>query len=449
MAGKRSTIKWRTAAGSAFVAVGLLGCVPDSQTPTTTTMAPSLPATTRVSVASDGAQANAQSGYPRISADGRFVAFDSTASNLVPGDTNNKPDIFVHDRLTGTTERVSVASDGTQGNGSNQATAISADGRYVTFYSSSSNLVADDTNNIEDVFIHDRETGTTERVSVSTDGTQGDAASLRSSVSADGRYVAFMSRAKNLVPETTDNLYDIFVRDRVEGTTEMVSIASDRTPANGSNTSPVISGDGLYVAFVSAASNLVPGDTNNYIDVFVHNRFTGNTERVSVAWDGTEGNSAVSNDISMSSDGRFVGFSSYSSNLVPDDSNNDYDAFVHDRSTGITERVSITSDGGEANGTTLQSVVSPDGRFVGLYSLATNMVPDDTNGQYDVFIHDRVTGTTERVSVATDGTEGNGSSLGPSISTNGRFITFWSFASNLVPDDTNGYQEAFVRDRGA
>lgn len=439
-------------AGAAAVAVlvmGLGACAPETSTPSTTTVPPREPSTTRITMGHDGAEANGTSGYPKISEDGRFVAFGSAASNLVDDDTNGTSDIFVHDRQTGVTERVSVASDGTEANRSSQAASMSADGRYVTFYSSASNLVPDDTNNTEDVFIHDRQTGITELVSYASDGTQGNAASLSSSVSDDGRYVAFASRATNLVSTSTTNDSEIYVRDRVAGTTRMVSVASDGTLPNGSSWNPRLSGNGGYVAFSSMASNLVADDTNDFIDVFVHDLFTGNTQRVSVASDGTEGNSATTSDSSISTDGRYVGFSSYSSNLVPNDTNHEYDAFVHDRVTGVTERFSVATDGTQADRSTMATEVSPDGRYVGFYTAATNLVPGDTNDIGDVFIHDRVTGVTERVSVATDGTEGDGPSLRPSISADGRIIAFWSFATNLVPDDTNGYQEIFVRDRGA
>jgi len=223
----------------------------------------------RVSVASDGTQGNDNSWDPSISADGRYVAFFSHASNLVPGDTNGKADVFVHDRVTGQTTRVSVASDGTEGNGYSWFPSISADGRYVAFESIASNLVPGDTNGVSDVFVHDRLTGQTTRVSVASDGTQGHSASDHPSISADGRYVAFESFASNLVPGDTNGKRDVFVHDRLTGQTARVSVASDGTQGNGDSIYPSISADGRYVAFVSGASNLVPGDANGNIDVFI------------------------------------------------------------------------------------------------------------------------------------------------------------------------------------
>jgi Tol biopolymer transport system component len=408
--------------------------------------------TTRVSVASDGTQGNDISAYHSISADGRYVAFWSEASNLVPGDTNGWPDIFVHDRQTGQTSRVSVASDGTQGNGwSGYYPSISADGRYVTFYSHASNLVPGDTSNVPDVFVHNRQTGQTTRVSVASDGTQGNDGSWFPSISADGRYVAFLSRASNLVPGDINRWwYDVFVHDRQTGQTTRVSVASDGTQGNGGSRwlPPSISADGRYVAFSSDASNLVPGDTNAAPDVFVHDRQTGHTSRVSVASDGTQGN-AGSVGHSISADGRYVAFASGASNLVPGDTNNYTDVFVHDRQTGQTSRVSVASDGTQGNRYSSRPSISADGRYVAFISEASNLVPGDTNAAIDIFIHDRQTGQTTRVSVASDGTQGNNHSDSPSISAVGRYVAFHSDASNLVPGDTNNAQDVFVHDRGA
>jgi Tol biopolymer transport system component len=339
-----------------------------------------------VSVASDGTQGNSHSGSPSISADGRYVAFASYASNLVPGDTNGVMDVFVHDRLTGQTTRVSVASDGTQGNGESRYPSISADGRYVAFMSYASNLVPGDTNGKADVFVHDRLTGQTTRVSVASDGTQGNGDSWGwPSISADGRYVAFESSASNLVPGDTNGRADIFVHDRLTGQTTRVSVASDGTQGNNSSVWPSISADGRYVAFMSYASNLVPGDTNGALDIFVHDRLTGQTTRVSVASDGTQGN-GYSWDSSISADGRYVAFESWASNLVPGDTNGKQDIFVHDRLTGQTTRVSVASDGTEGNNNSGWPSISADGRYVAFHSDASNLVPGDTNGRADVFV---------------------------------------------------------------
>ena len=247
--------------------------------------------TERVSVATDGSQGYGGSPEkPAISADGRYVAFESGSSNLVAGDTNGFEDVFVRDLQSGTTQRVSVATGGTQGNGFSSEPAISADGRYVTFSSAASNLVPGDTNGAPDVFVRDRRSGTTQRVSVAAAGTQGNGDSGSSAIGADGRYVAFVSRASNLVPGDTNGTSDVFVRDLQLGTTQRVSVATDGTQADGASFNVAISADGRYVAFDSYASNLAPGDTNQAGDVFVRDLQSGTTQRVSVATDGSQGN---------------------------------------------------------------------------------------------------------------------------------------------------------------
>jgi len=412
--------------------------------------APSLGITTRVSVASDGTQGSWHSAFPSISADGRYVAFASDAGNLVPGDSNGLTDIFVHDLHSGQTSLVSVASDGTQGNGGSVWASISADGRYIVFASSSRNLVPGDSNGVWDIFVHDQQTGQTTVASVASDGTWGNDDSWYSpSISADGRYAAFSSEASNLVPHC-----GLHVHDRHTGQTTCVSVASDGTKANGGSETPSISADGRYVAFGSSADNLVPGDTNDDGDVFVHDRYTGQTTRVSVASDGAEGNKNSGGypnhrSIAISADGRYAAFESDASNLVPGDTNGCTDIFVHDRHTGQTTRVSVASDGAEANGKSASLSISADGRYVAFGSSADNLVPGDTNGESDIFVYDQNSHTTQLISLTEDGSPANGTSIEPGISADGRWIVFASEASNLVPGDTNGVWDIFVHDRGA
>jgi Ca2+-binding RTX toxin-like protein len=403
----------------------------------------------RVSVASDGTEANSVSLRPSISADGRFVTYRSEASNLVPGDINGVADIFVFDRQTGDTTRISVASDGTEANIDSDRPEISADGRFVTYTSDATNLVPGDTNLSGDIFVFDRPTGTTTRVSVASDGTQGDAASQQTDISPDGRFVIYTSSASNLVPGITNSPSNVFVFDRQTNTTTRVSVASDGTEANGQSLSGQISADGRFVTYISAASNLVPGDTNNIHDVFVFDRQSNTIERVSVASDGTEANgSSSSGDLSLSADGRFVVYESDATNLVPGDTNNSEDVFVFDRQTDTTTRVSVASDGTEANGSSIGGQISADGRFVTYTSDASNLIPGDTNGRADIFVFDRQTGITTRVSVASDGTEGGGGSLLSAISADGQYVAYSSAASNLVPGDTNGVNDIFVVQTG-
>src|SRR4028118_1344345 len=358
--------------------------------------------TTRVSVDSAGNPGNDSSYDPSISADGRFVAFSSEASNIVPGDTNNNNDIFVRDRLTNTTTRVSVDSAGNQGNGNNftnfvSTPSISADGRFVAFSSNSSNLVPGDTTNNNDIFVRDTLTNTTTLVSVDSAGNLGNTDSNNPSISADGRFVAFSSDASNLVPGDTNNNNDIFVRDRLTNTTTRVSVDSAGNQANTYTNSPSISADGRFVAFASNSSNLVPGDTNNTYDMFVRDTLTNTTTLVSLDSAGTQGNGTNAlGTPSISADGRFVAFSSRAFNLVPGDSDFRFDMFVRDRFdmfvrdtlTNTTTRVSVDSAGNPGDSSSGSSSISADGRFVAFTSESSNIVPGDTNNTRDIFVVD-------------------------------------------------------------
>ncbi|MEG4087977.1 calcium-binding protein [Microcoleus sp. Pol12B4] len=406
---------------------------------------------TRVSVDSAGNQGNQSSiflGSPSISPDGRFVAFVSAASNLVPGDTNASDDIFVRDTLANTTIRVSVDSAGNQGNMDSSTASISAGGRFVAFYSKATNLVPKDTNADSDVFVRDMLANTTTRVSVDSVGNQADDLSLGASISADGRFVAFLSFASNLVPGDTNNNSDIFVRDLLTNTITRVSVDSAGNQANSDSLYFSISADGRFVAFHSSASNLVPGDTNNRSDIFVRDTLANTTTRVSVDSAGNQAN-GTSDTLSMSADGRFVAFSSFATNLVPGGTNNTNDIFVRDTLANTTARISVDSAGNQANGTFGPNIsISPDGRFVAFESTASNLVPGDTNNDRDIFVRDLLTNTTTRVSVDSAGNQGNNGSFAPSISANGRRVAFDSAASNFVPGDTNNIPDVFVFDMG-
>jgi len=403
--------------------------------------------TERVSIASDGTQANSLSVTSNISGDGRYVVFDSDASSLVPGDTNSASDVFVRDRQTGTTTRVSVATDGSEGNAGSTRPKISADGRYVSFGSVASHLVAGDTNGVVDVFVHDLQTGTTTRVSVTSGGGQSNAFTFtESAISEDGRYVAFYSSATNLVAGDTNGVNDIFVHDRQTSTTTRESVKSDGTQANGGSSLPAISGDGRYVVFESVATNLVPGDLNGKQDIFIHDRQGGSTSRVNVPVSDFEANGDA-HFPTISRDGKVAAYFSEATNIVAGDTNGASDVFVHELTTGNRSRVSVASDGTQGNGASAVPSLSADGRYVAFNSQATNLVTGDTNAASDVFIRDRQTGTTTRDSLDGDEAQGNNSSSTPSISGDGRYFSFTSAASNLVAGDTNGVLDIFARDR--
>jgi Tol biopolymer transport system component len=402
--------------------------------------------TTRVSVSSHEAQAKKRSNGPVISADGRFIAFHSNASNLVGGDTNGRRDVFVRDRRTGRTERVSLGFGGAQASKGSSFPSISANGRFIAFSSKAPNLTRrGDTTGHRDIFVHDRTTGRTKRVSVSPDGGPADGQSDGSpAISATGRFVAFSSHATNLVPGDTNRHDDVFVHDIRTGETTRVSLSSGGMQTDKRSGRPAISADGRFVTFEAEATNLVGADTNGHADIFVHDRRTGVTERVSVnsAADQGRGNSR---NPSISANGRLVAFTSGARNLVRDDTNHEPDVFVHDRRTGRNERVSISSGGMQGNHPSDAAVMSGGGRFVAFHSKASTLIPRDPNERADVFVHDRKTDETRLVSVGFRGAPASGDSSSPAISAAGRHISFESKARNLVPSDTNRESDIFVR----
>ena len=401
--------------------------------------------TFRVNVDASGAEADAESNAGRIaiSEDGRFVAFDSAADNLVAGDTNGVIDVFVHDRMTGATERMSVDSAGVEGNDQSFFPAISSDGRVVSFHSKATNLVAGDTNGKEEVFVHDRVSGVTERINVDSAGVQGNGGAYKTALNADGNVVSFYSYSRNLVANDVNAMPDVFVRDRAAGKTELISVDSNGAQSDGPSFKSAVSADGRFVAFDSFATNLVPGDTNTWSDVFVRDRQAGTTERVSVRTSGKQANGG-SNRASISADGRFVAFTSFASNLVTTDTNGTWDVFVRDRQAGTTELVSVDSAGVQGDLQSIKPTISSDGRYVAFSSDATNLVPGDVNGLQDVFVHDRLTGTTKRVSVDSSGGEANAACDKAMISGDGRFVALGTDADNLVANDTNGVSDVFV-----
>ncbi|MEV4769577.1 TolB family protein [Micromonospora humida] len=398
------------------------------------------PATTRISVDSTGGQAVGSNSEPfGVSADGRYVSFTSYADNLVPGDTNNNADVFVHDRRTGTTSLVSRSTTGTPGNSASLGQSLSPDGRYVAFASDADNLVPGDTNGVYDGFVHDRRTGTTTRVTLTDGDTQADAHSYAPAISADGRFVAFASQATNLVPGDPSGLTDIFLRDRQAGTTVQVSGENADSPSEG----PVISADGRFVAFVTDAA-LVPNDISGTYDVYVRDVRTGSLQRVNVSTTGdyVEGITVAP---TLSADGRFVAFTSDAA-LAPDDTNWVNDVYVRDLRAGTTVRVSSAADGGPATGGgSYGPALSADGRYVVFGSDATDLVARDTNGVPDVFLRDLRAGTTVRVSLSAGGRQANDHSYQGAVTPDGRQVAFASGATNLVPGDTNGVIDVFLR----
>jgi Tol biopolymer transport system component len=397
----------------------------------------------RASVTSAGLEADLGSVAAAISADGAVVAFASSARNLVEGDRNDKSDVFVHNRISGRTSRVSVASDGTEADLWSYNPSISADGRLVVFESDATNLVPGDTNGFTDVFLHDRSTGRTQRVGTGSQGQQADLPCFSPVISADGSTVAWQSYATTLVAGSVLGLQHIYTRDLASGKTTRASVTPGGAPGNGSCFTPSLSGDGRFVAFSSHATNLVAGDFNGAQDIFVYDRVLGTTRIASVSSSGVQA-ASTSVSAALSGDGRFVAFVSWAKNLVPGDTNDHTDVFVHDRVTGAIVRASVSTLGVQGEDHSAAPRLSWDGGIVVFASHSATLVEGDTNGQQDIFQRDLRAGLTLRASVSMDGVQGNVLSLLPDITADGRTLVFESHAHNLVPDDNNSESDVFV-----
>ncbi len=409
--------------------------------------------TTLVSVRADGtAPGSHLSTVSAMSSDGRYVLFESHATDLVSGDNNNSTDVFVRDLQAGVTTLVSVAIDGiSPGNGNSLAAAMSPDGRFVLFASDATTLAATDTNGRRDVFVRDLQTSVTTLVSVNSSGTDSsNQLSEAVAISDDGRYVSFSSLGTNLVSGVTDSNggADVFRRDLQAGVTQLVSANVAGTATGNIPSQPVaITGDGRYVLFRSAASNLTAlADANGNLDVFVRDCQLQTTTLASVNAAGSAAGAGQSTAVAISSDGRYVAFHSSADDLVAGDGGNT-DAFVRDLQLGTTALVSRTSGGTQANWSSLVIAMTADARYVVLDSIATNLAAADLNASQDVFVRDRQLGTTTLASVAAAGGQSaNSASIGTAITPDGRYVVLASFADDMVVADFNGGYDLFVRD---
>ncbi|HEX8458649.1 MAG TPA: Calx-beta domain-containing protein [Pyrinomonadaceae bacterium] len=404
---------------------------------------------------------------PAISDDGRYVAFTSNASDLVGNDTNRNTDVFVRDRQTGTTELVSVNSAGkASGNSQSDFPAITSDGRYVLFISYATDLVSEnDATGIfgPDVFVRDRQTGTTRLVSINSAGTASGAGnSLSAKITPDGRYVAFLGYAGDLVANVSDvnDDLDVFVRDMQTATTTLVSVNDAGTGSGnrGSGFGFNITPDGRYVVFGSDATDLVaaPADANRRGDIYVRDLQTGQTELASINRDGTSSGNGVSFEPGITPDGRYIIFKSQAGDLVENDDGNGEDIFVRDTQTNATELVSVNRAGvgntdGAANNTSFSrppARITPDGRYVAFVSAAVDLTGEsDIHGTNDIFVRDRQSGATKLVTVSTSPeASGNGDSQLRQISADGRYVLFSSISDNLAAPDTNGLEDVFRYD---
>ena len=431
---------FRTAPFTALIGVFLLSSVSAQS-----------PSTTRVSLGWLNNEATFPCQAPSTSGDGRYVVFQSADTNLVPGDANGAMDVFLRDTVLDSIRRVSVTSGGIEGNAASSNPSISENGRYIAFHSAATNLVVGDTNGYTDVFVYDRTLFTTIRVSLTQLGGQtmgGD--SVGGVISADGNFVGFRSWATNIPSNPdTNGVSDIFRWDRTLGTVRRISVAENGDEPNKESIGAAISGTGRHVVFCTKADNMLPPgvDTNNAYDVFLRDVFLSTTVLISKSSSGLLGN-MDSSQASVSEDGHYVAFQSSATNLVASDTNGSADIFRHDTQTGVTIRLSVHSNGSQANGASAAPAISFDGRIIAFESSASNLVSGDTNSDKDVFIRDALIGQTSRVSVSTGGAQADRASVDPFISGDSRFIVFESAATNLVSGDTNLAADIFKRDRG-
>lgn len=404
--------------------------------------------TARVSVAGGGIEANAGSDQPAISDDGQVIAFRSNASNLVANDTNGWSDVFVRDLSSGITSIVSLLPDGSETLNRSSRPSISDDGRYVAFEGRATSLVIA-------AALADLQAGTVDhflpRENNGAPGTPREA-QLEVTIAGNGQFIGLRSKSTfsdvwpdSIRPPADDqnSAYDVFVYDRVTMPTpalERISRDSAGTGADADSRGPALSDDGRFVAFMSY-SEILDSDGNNRPDIFVKDRQTGVLERVSTPDGITVANGASFNP-AVSADADIVAFRSEASNLVSGDSNKRLDIFVRARSSAITERISVASDGSQANHHSLEPSISDDGRYVAFRSMASNLVAGDNNQRDDIFVHDRDTRQTARVGQPAGG-ESDGHSAAPAISGDGAWIVFSSVATNLVPGDDNAATDIF------
>ena len=399
-------------------------------------------ATQIVSLGTTNNLGNGISGHAALGAARSYVVFSSTARNLVPGDTNGAEDAFYRNLSNGVIERLSVSSSEVQGNAKSLKPVPSADGTIITFQSEASNLVAGDTNGKLDIFVRNRTAGTTERASVSSSGAQANGESTYTSITPNGRYVIFQSTATNLSAVDRNTFSDIYRRDRQTGQTVLVSVGLGGVAANGNSAYAASSADGRYIAFQSLASNLVAGDTNRQTDVFVRDMVAGTTARVT-ATNGTAGN-GFSGYPDISDDGRYVAFISRAQNFASPDTSSFDDLFVHDRTTGVTTRLTKGVGNAQINGHTISPEISGNGLVIVFGSEASNLVSGDTNRVADVFTVNRTTGIIRRMSVGAGGQQGAQRHFQQHISQDGASVVFSTASGNLVTGDTNGAQDVFL-----
>ncbi len=397
---------------------------------------------TNISVSATGEQGDDISFSSDVSGDGRYVTFASSATNLVDGDTNEAQDVFLWDRMTDTITRISVASDGTQGDADSYEPKISADGRYITYQSSATNLVDDDTNGFQDIFVYDTQTQQTKRVSELADGTQSNANSWDPDISSDGRYIVFRSGATRFDERTWYNVPVIYLYDQQTGNLELIDVHQTDDYRNHGISDVSISDDARYFTFVTNAPDIVDDDTNGYSDVFVYDRQSGTSTRVSSTTDGQDANDD-SRFAQFSDNGQYVVFYSYADNLIAGQTNPSAAAYLYDLQSNQLQLISTQPDGTISSGG-IPYDISDDGRFIALSSSHSELFEGAGSAYSNLVIIDTQTNERWHVNVSDDGQQANDFSYAPAISDDASIVSFQAPASNLVPNDTNGVMDLFV-----
>jgi Tol biopolymer transport system component len=428
----RRTLAAAVVAGSTLVAVSV------------TSAGASPPSTTLVSIA-HGHSTGAAAGLQSPSVNGRYVAFVSLADDIVPGDTNRGEDLFVRDLKIGKTQRVSVSSTGAQANNSLMNImnhAVTGTGRYVAFGSTARNLVKGDTNGTYDCFVRDLTKKTTVRASLGVGGVQGNDTAGSCLVTDDGNSAVFTSFANNLVPGDTNDMPDVFVRNLVTGAVHRITVTPTGQQAARGGILMDMTPDGRLIVIESISGDLVPGDTNDEVDQFVYDRRTGRMTQVDVASDGTR--PALSGEEgSISADGSRVAFETRAS-LDPADTNQLYDIYVHDLASSHTALASLGRNGVVGDGNSQRATLSGDGSVVAFDSAADNLFPGDVNNAADIFSRDVGTPGLRLITQSPTGAVANGDSVRPVITRNGRAIAYSSGATNLGPEVDDPFGDVYL-----
>lgn len=383
---------------------------------------------------------------PVVSLDGDKIAFASEATNLVADDTNGVADVFLRDRTSLTLERVSVSTAEVEADGASGSVSMSSDGRYVAFVSSATNLVLSDDNSAADCFLRDTETRTTVRVNLDENGNSADAACANPTVSDDGNLVVFESAATDLVDENLNGRVNVFLRNIGAGTTTLVSLRHNGQYADGDNTNPVISADGTVVLFESVAPSMTTDDDTGAVkDLFAFTLAESSLRLVSRAEGalGAKGN-ADSALPSIDASGRYVAFQSLATNLVATDLNGVGDCFLRDLTTNVISRINVDADGVESSGSCTHPVISSDAEYLSFLSDGNDLVAGDTNGVTDAFARPRERQDIFLISRGFGDTDSNAAAASPAISGEGDYVAWSSDASNLVATDTNGVSDVFL-----